>query len=76
MGTNRSKVRELKHMGLPGASISRGTNPRDLAEYALELFLTEQHIAFEDTMRQLRRLSPHHAKKVRDQVLELTEYTE
>ena len=47
-----------------------------MAERALELFFTEQHVAFEETMRQLRRLSTHHAKKVRDQVLELTEYAD
>lgn len=69
-------MRELKHQGLPGASISRGSDPKEMAERALELFFTEQHVAFEETMRQLRRLSPHHAKKVRDQVLELTEYAD
>lgn len=71
---SRAQARELKQQGLPGANASRGKiAPTALAEEALAHFFAGEHVRFEEAMCKLRRLSPHHAKKVRDEVLDITE---
>lgn len=71
---SRAQARELKHQGLQGVGVSRGrAAPAELAAEALAHFFADEHIRFEEAMARLRKLSPHHAKKVRDEILDITE---
>lgn len=44
-----------------------------MAEACLELFFNGQHSQFEDALAKLRKVSPHYATRVRQEVLDLTE---
>ncbi|BEQ12878.1 hypothetical protein Ep4_019 [Pseudomonas phage Ep4] len=67
---NRSQARDLKHQGTLATAVYRGRtdNIRALINQCWDLYHTDQHSRFEDSMRRLRKLSPHHSREIYDEI--------
>ena len=69
---SRAQARELKHQGLPGATVHRGsTNVRQSAiDKVWAAYYDDDFPSVEEALLVLRKVSPYHYREIKNQLAE------
>jgi len=69
---SRAQARELKHQGLPGATVHRGriSATNDALAAVWDSYYQNDFVKVEENLLKLRKLSPYHYRDVKQQLAE------